>query len=119
MSLEEIEFYFDFRVDAKLNHVSVALDKDITEKISKAVIGNRLNKTDGVTDVIGGVSFVEKEPIYFMLEYLNEEYILICDFHIVEVDTYLDLINLSKSIEYESKKIRKRSRKKVKSDNQQ
>lgn len=117
MSSEEVEFYFDYRVDAKLNHISVALDKDITEKISKAVVENRLNKTKGVTDVIGGVSFAEKEPIYFMFEYLNEGYILLCDFHIVEVDTYLDLINLSKAIEYESKKIRKRSRKKVKVDN--
>jgi len=58
-----------------------------------------LPKRDDFTQFIGGVC-LSADPIYYVLEYFNEQekFPVLVDLHFTDVDEYLDLINESNTI---------------------
>jgi hypothetical protein len=116
MYTEESSFYIDYKFDIELSKLSEELENDIILQIGKSI--RILPKKDSSHQYIGGVSFIG-EPVYFMIEYINEynrEAVLLT-LTIIDVDVYLDLINLSKTIKNDSKNITRRRRNTVKVDN--
>jgi hypothetical protein len=109
MSTEENEFYVDYWFDVELSRLDGALAKDIMRQLGK--IMRTLPEKEDVSQVIGGVSLIG-EPVYFMVEYLNERNYepVLEKLSIVDVDTYLDLMNLSKTIKNDPQTIKRRRR---------
>ena len=77
---------------------------DITLKILISdYIDNNLKEypiNELTTYVVGGVVIHRDEPVYFAIEILRYagEFLTLTDFHIIESDEYLDLINLKSYI---------------------
>jgi len=113
MSTEENEFYVEYWFDVELSKLDSSLANDIMRQMGRTV--RTLPKRNYVTQVIGGVSLIS-EPVYFMIEYINEhnQDTLLLKITITDVDTYLDLMNLSKTIKNDSKTIKRRRRNTVK-----
>lgn len=118
MYTEESSFYIDYKFDIELSKLSEELENDIILQIGKSI--RTLPKKDYSHQYIGGVSFIGGEPTYFMIEYLNEQKreLVLLKLTIVDVDVYLDLMNLSKTIKNDSKTIKRRRRNTTKVNNQ-
>jgi hypothetical protein len=109
MYTEEDEFYVEYQFDLELNRLNKRVADDIMLQVAKSV--RTLPIRDGKTQLLGGVCLIG-EPTYFMVEYMNESdyYPMLLRLTITDVDTYLDLMNLSKTIKNEPKRIKARNR---------
>jgi hypothetical protein len=116
MYTEETSFYIDYKFDIELSKLSEDLENEIIRQIGKSI--KTLPKRNYTTQYIGGVSLIG-EPVYFMIEYINEynREAVLMKLTITDSDTYLDLINISKTIKNDSKNIKRRRRNTVKVDN--
>jgi hypothetical protein len=104
MYLEKSSFYIERLFDDQLSVLSYRLEADIMRQITSCI--ESLPKKDFNTQVIGGVSFSEEKPTYFFIEYEKEDFYetTLINLTITDCDTYLDLINLKKTIKYERKR---------------
>lgn len=109
MYTEEDEFYIEYQFDLELSRLNKRVADDIMLQVAKSV--RTLPIRDGKTQLLGGVCLIG-EPTYFMVEYMNESdyYPLLLRLTITDVDTYLDLMNLSKTIKNDTKRIKARNR---------
>lgn len=116
MYSEEVSFYIEYWFDVQLNKLDKSVADNIMHQIGKSI--RSLPKKNSSSQLIGGVCLI-KEPVYFMIEYMNEHNYdtLLLNLTITDVDTYLDLMNLSKTIKNDSKKIKRRRRNTIKVDN--
>ena len=94
---EEIEFGMHTDFEKKLRDQPDDVIDDIIEDIAHVL--ESLPKRDDFTQFIGGVCLL-KDPIYYVLEYFNEQekFPVLVDLHFTDVDEYLDLINESNTI---------------------
>ena len=70
----------------------------ISDYIDSNVKDYPINKL--TTDVVGGFVIHRGNPVYFAIEILRlpRKFLKLTDFHLIEVDEYLDLINLKSYI---------------------
>ena len=76
----------------------IALKIFISHHIDSTMTDYPVNKL--TTYVVGGVVFHRKNPVYFAIEILRtpRKIITLTDFKLIDVNEYLDLMNLNKSI---------------------
>jgi len=118
MSSEEIEWYVEYRFDMEMDKLDKPIADDIARQVYSAIRSNSLPQRDSVSQLLGGVCLIG-EPTYFMVEYMNEKNycIILLNLTITGVDTYLDLMNLSKTLKNDSKNTNRRRRNTVKINN--
>lgn len=118
MSTEEIEFYIEYGFDVELVKLNRNVADDILFQMSRVV--EKLPKNNKKEQYIGGVSLKDNNPTYFMVEYWNafSDPVYLMKLYIIDVDDYLDLINLNRTIKNELQRTKKRRRAKIKGDNQ-
>tara|TARA_R110000822_G_C15317023_1_gene493328 strand:- start:1479 stop:1802 length:324 start_codon:yes stop_codon:yes gene_type:complete len=91
----EIEFSTQPVFERKVRAYEPYVHFDIIENLLTCI--DFLPKNDAV-QYIGGVTSVGT-PVFYVIEYYNEISTIILDFHEIECDEYLDLINESNTIE--------------------
>lgn len=118
MYTEDDEFYIEYQFDVELSKLNKNVANDIMFQVAKSI--RTLPIKNSITQLIGGVCLIG-EPTYFVVEYMNEKnyYPMMLKLTITDVDTYLDLMNLSKTIKNEPKRIKGRSRIKAKNYNKE
>lgn len=94
---EEIEFGMHPDFEKKLKDQPGSIIDSIIDDIASVLETLPIN--NDISQFIGGVCLVSN-PIYYVLEYFNEEekFTVLVDLHFTDVDEYLDLINESKTI---------------------
>jgi hypothetical protein len=98
----ELEVVTQPAFEEKIRSYPIEVHSDIIENILYSI---DLFYDDDLVQYIGGVCNVVP-PVFYVIEYYHEEgfYTSILDFHEIECDEYLDLINEEKTIEsYEIK----------------
>ena len=91
MSLFEVDDWFVL----KLKDYPLETAIDIATQVENSI--DALPKKLGITQYIAGVSDKEDEEVYFELEDLNQpdDIAYFMDIHHIDVDEYLDYINLN------------------------
>lgn len=93
----QIEVVTQPAFEYKVRSYSVEVHSDIIDNVLYSI---ELFSDNDMVQYIGGVCNIG-EPMFYVIEYYHEEgfYTSILDFHEIECDEYLDLINEEKTIE--------------------
>ena len=94
----EVDDWFILKLKSFPRRAGIDIATQIEESVEILPIKN------GWTQKIAGVTHKEEDTIFFEVEYLNQdtEPVYFMDIHTIELDEYLDYINLNQYFKHES-----------------